>query len=129
MIWATARAMKLLDAWLSWACRCRISAFVELGLTIRKHRANIEAALVNNLSNALIESTNTKIRVLHRMAFGFKKPEHLIALALLDRGGAPRCRGARRPDRPTDQSGEPEKGSPSPRPSAPPSGARFSRHS
>lgn len=81
------RAMKLLDAWLAWACRCRIPAFVELSRTIRKHRANIEAALINNLSNALIESTNTKIRVLHRMAFGFKKPEHLIALALLDRGG------------------------------------------
>jgi transposase len=81
------RAMKLLDAWLSWACRCRIPAFVDLGRTILKHRASIEAALVNDLSNALIESTNTKIRVLHRMAFGFKKPEHLIALALLDRGG------------------------------------------
>lgn len=38
-------------------------------------------------SNALIESTNTKLRVLHRMAFGFRQPEHLIALALLDRGG------------------------------------------
>ena len=47
----------------------------------------IEAAMLNNLSNALIESTNTKIRVLHRMAFGFATPEHLIALALLDRGG------------------------------------------
>ena len=35
----------------------------------------------------LIESTNTKLRVLHRMAFGFRRPEHLIALALLDRGG------------------------------------------
>jgi transposase len=43
--------------------------------------------MINNLSNALVESTNTKLRVLHRMAFGFKKPEHLIALALLDRGG------------------------------------------
>jgi transposase len=48
---------------------------------------SIEAALLNNLSNALIESTSTKIRVLHRMAFGFAKPDHLIALALLDRGG------------------------------------------
>jgi transposase len=81
------RAIKMIDAWLLWASRCRIYAFVELGRTIRKHRASIEAALLNDLSNALIESTNTKIRVLHRMAFGFKKPEHLIALALLDRGG------------------------------------------
>jgi len=38
-------------------------------------------------SNALIESTNAKLRVLHRMAFGFKEPEHMIALAYLDRGG------------------------------------------
>nr|MDA8044148.1 transposase [Actinomycetota bacterium] len=38
-------------------------------------------------SNALVESTNTKLRVIHRMAFGFARPEHLIALALLDRGG------------------------------------------
>jgi len=57
------------------------------GRSIRNNRDGIDAALVHNLSNALVESTNTKIRVLHRMAFGFKKPEHLIALALLDRGG------------------------------------------
>jgi Transposase len=38
-------------------------------------------------SNALVESTNTKLRLLTRVAYGFKQPEHLIALALLDRGG------------------------------------------
>jgi transposase len=81
------RALKMIDAWLAWVARCRIPAFVEVGRSIRNHRAGIEAALTNNLSNALVESTNTKIRLLHRMAFGFKKPEHLIALALLDRGG------------------------------------------
>jgi transposase len=81
------RALTMLDAWLSWAARCRIRAFVDVGRSIRNNRRGIEAALTNKLSNALIESTNTKIRVLHRMAFGFKKPEHLIALALLDRGG------------------------------------------
>jgi hypothetical protein len=43
--------------------------------------------MLNNLSNASVETTNTKLRVLHRTAFGFKQPEHLIALALLDRGG------------------------------------------
>ena len=80
-------ALAMLDGWLDWAQRCRIPAFVELGRKIKKNIAGIEAAMLNNLSNALIESTNTKIRVLHRMAFGFAKPEHLIALALLDRGG------------------------------------------
>lgn len=80
-------ALTMLDTWLAWAARSRIPAFVELGKKVRRHVLGIEAALMNNVSNALVESTNTKLRVLHRMAFGFKEPEHLIALALLDRGG------------------------------------------
>jgi transposase len=77
----------LLDRWLAWAARCRIPAFVELARRIRKNRAGVEAALTHRLSNALVESTNTKLRVLTRMAFGFHNPEALVALALLDRGG------------------------------------------
>ena len=80
-------SLTMLDECLAWAQRCRITAFVELGRKIRRHLPGIEAAMVNKLSNALVESTNTKLRVLHRMAFGFRDPEHLIALALLDRGG------------------------------------------
>ena len=80
-------ALTMLDEWLAWASRCRIGAFVELGRKIKRNIAGIEAAMLHDLSNALIESTNTKLRVLHRMAFGFRHPEHLIALALLDRGG------------------------------------------
>jgi transposase len=80
-------SLTMLDTWLAWAARSRIPAFVELGKKVRRHLPGIEAALMNNVSNALVESTNTKLRVLHRMAFGFKEPEHLIALALLDRGG------------------------------------------
>lgn len=79
--------LSLLDHWLSWAARSRLTAFVELARKIRRHLRGIEAALRENVSNALIESTNTKLRVLQRMAFGFKEPKHLIALALLDRGG------------------------------------------
>lgn len=75
-----------LDRWLAWARRCQIPEFVKLQTTIRRHRAEINAALNHNLSNALIESTNTKIRLLTRIAFGFKKPEALIALALLSLG-------------------------------------------
>lgn len=80
-------SLTMLDEWLVWGSRCRIPAFVELGRKIKRNIKGIEAAMLNNLSNALIESTNTKLRVLHRMAFGFREPEHLIALALLDRGG------------------------------------------
>lgn len=76
-----------LDRWLSWARRCRIPAFVTLSRRIVKHRTAIEATLAHGLSNGLIESTNTKIRLLTRIAFGFARPESLIALALLALGG------------------------------------------
>lgn len=76
-----------LDRWLSWARRCRLPSFVRLARRIVKYRASIEAALEHNLSNALIESTNTKIRLLTRIAYGFRSPEALIALAMLSLGG------------------------------------------
>jgi transposase len=76
-----------LDRWLSWARRCRIPAFVHLGKRITAVRASIDAALEHGLSNALIESVNTKIRLITRIAFGFRSPQALIALAMLNLGG------------------------------------------
>ncbi len=81
------QALDLLAAWLAWACRCRIPAFVELSPKIRRHRDGTHAALVNSLSNARVESVNTKIRLITRRAFGFRSPEALIALAMLSLGG------------------------------------------
>jgi transposase len=80
-------AAEALERWISWARRCRIPSFVKLQKSIVKHRARILAAIEHNLSNGLIESTNTKIRLITRMAFGFKSPEALIALAMLSLGG------------------------------------------
>jgi len=77
----------LLDDWIAWASRSRLTPFVELARKIRRHRQAIENMLEHNLSNALIESTNTKIRLLIRMAFGFKNTDALIALAMLALGG------------------------------------------
>ena len=82
-----AAAVEAIERWISWARRCRIPSFVKLQKSIIKHRARILAAIEHNLSNGLIESTNTKIRLITRMAFGFKSPEALIALALLSLGG------------------------------------------
>jgi transposase len=77
----------LLDAWLKWASRSRLPSFVKLARSIRKHRCGIEAALTHQLSNARVESVNTKLRLLTRIAFGFRSPEALVALAMLDLGG------------------------------------------
>jgi transposase len=68
------RATALLEAWLAWARRCRIPAFIRLAQTITQHRAAIQAALTHRLSNRLVESVNTKIRLLTRVVFGFKSP-------------------------------------------------------
>lgn len=76
-----------LDRWLAWARRCRIPPFVHLARRITTARHRIEATLVHDLSNALIESMNTKIRLLTRLAFGYRSPEPLIALAMLSFAG------------------------------------------
>lgn len=82
-----AAGIALLNAWLAWASRSKIPAFVELARTIRRHRAAIEAALTHGLSNARVESVNTKIRLLQRVAFGYRDPHALIGMAMLDLGG------------------------------------------
>jgi transposase len=78
-----------LDLWIDWAGRSQLPAFEKLQRKIVHHRAAIDAALDCGLSNALIESTNTKIRLLTRIAFGFHGPAPLIALAMLALGGHP----------------------------------------
>jgi transposase len=77
----------LLDHWLVWARRCRIPAFVKLARSITDHRAGVQATLLHGLSNGLVESANTKLRLLTRIAFGFHSPDALIGLAMLTLGG------------------------------------------
>ncbi len=84
-----AEGREALDKWLSWARRSRLPSFVYLAKRITKHRAAIDANLEHGLSQGLIESTNTKIRLLTRIAFGFHGPEPLIALAMLALGAHP----------------------------------------
>ena len=78
-----------LDRWIQWARRSRIPAFVQLQRRIRTHREAIDVALDTSLSQGLIESTNNKIRLLTRVAFGFHGHEPLVALAMLALGSHP----------------------------------------
>lgn len=82
-----AHASHLLDDWLAWASRSKLKPFVEVARKLRRHRQAIENMLEHDLSNALIESTNTKLRLLMRMAFGFKDTDALIGMAMLALGG------------------------------------------
>ena len=81
------QAAEALDKWVGWARRCRIPAFVKLQKSIVKHRAAILASIEHGLSNGRVESMNTKIRLITRIAFGFASPDALIALAMLSLGG------------------------------------------
>ena len=80
-------ATEALDKWISWARRSRIDAFVKLQRSIVAHRDAILASIEHGLSNGRIESMNTKIRLITRIAFGFASPDALIALAMLSLGG------------------------------------------
>ena len=80
-------AREALARWLQRAARSRIPQFVEPGRQIRKHQAGILASIDNSMSNGLIESVNTKVRLITRVAYGFHGPQALIALATLSLGG------------------------------------------
>lgn len=80
-------ALQALTSWLRWAQRCQIPSFVRLAQRIRNYRAPIAATLQHGLTNALVESFNTKIRLIARRAFGFHNVHALIGLARLSLGG------------------------------------------
>jgi transposase len=89
-------AVAALDRWLAWAQRCRIPAVLDLRHKIKRHYDAIVAAIAEQLSNGLIESTNTKTRLIIRRGFGFRSADAVIALVML-------CLGGNRPTLPRRQ--------------------------
>src|SRR5262249_1289297 len=81
---------------------------------ITDYRGRIEASLMLGFSNAIVEARNTQVRLLHRLAHGFKRVEALIALAMLKLSGlcpplpgrhwAPTCKSCE-PDMPSGITG------------------------
>ncbi|MFD5513396.1 transposase [Streptomyces sp. NPDC127051] len=56
---------------------------VALQRKIRRHYEAIRAALTTGMSNRLVESTNTKTRLIIRRGFGFHSADAAIALVVL----------------------------------------------
>jgi transposase len=77
----------LLDRWLDWAAASDLPAFVDLADRMVPYIDEIKNSLTYQLSNARVESINTKIRLLTRIAFGFKSVHALVAIAMLHLGG------------------------------------------
>lgn len=76
-------AAACLDKWTSHAQRCRIPSFVELQRKIRRHRDHILNAIRHGVSNARIEALNNKIKLLIRIAYGFRNIDTMISLVML----------------------------------------------
>jgi transposase len=70
-----ALAQAHLDAWLAWASRSQLDAFVKLARTIRRHRAGILAAIRLGLNNGRLEGLNSRIRLISHRSFGFHSPD------------------------------------------------------
>ena len=78
-------AAACLDKWTSHAQRCRIPSFVELQRKIRRHREHVLNAIRHGASNARIEALNNKIKLLIRIAYGFRNIDTMISLVMLFR--------------------------------------------
>ena len=78
-----------IDKWRRRAWSCRIPQFVELQRKIKRHKETITSTITHGLSNARIESTNNKIKLTIRMAYGFRNIDNLISMIMLRFGGIP----------------------------------------
>ena len=72
-----------LKKWLWWASHSRIPAFIELGKKIRRHFQHILNTIRLGISNARIESTNNKIKLIIRRAYGFRNIQNMIDMVML----------------------------------------------
>jgi len=80
-------AERELNDWLTWAQRCQIRVFIDLGQKIKRHKSAILASIRYGLTNARVEAVNNKIKVTIRMGYGYRNIDNLIALVRLKCGG------------------------------------------
>lgn len=76
-------AAKELKDWLWWASHSRIPAMCELSKKVRRHYEHILNTIRLSLSNARTESTNNKIKLVVRKAYGFRNIENLLDMVYL----------------------------------------------
>lgn len=72
-----------LKSWLWWASHSRIDSFKELAKKIRRNREYILNTIDSGLSNARIEATNNKIKLLIRRSYGFRNIDSMLNMIYL----------------------------------------------
>lgn len=73
----------LLNRWLWWASHSRIEAFKELYKKVKRHKKHILNAIKLGISNARIEATNNKIKLIIRKAYGFRNIQNMLDMVYL----------------------------------------------
>lgn len=76
-------ASQMLKQWCWRASHSRIELFKELAHKIMRHMDNILNTIKCGLSNARIEATNNKIKLLLRRSYGFRNMENMMAYVKL----------------------------------------------
>ena len=67
-----------LKKWYRWASHSRIDSFKELAKKIKRNRDFILNTISYGLSNARIEATNNKIKLLVRRSYGFRNIDSML---------------------------------------------------
>ena len=73
----------VLKCWLWKASHSRIPAFKDLYLKIKRHRTHILNTIRYGMSNAMIEATNNKIKLIIRKAYGFRNIQNMLDMVYL----------------------------------------------
>ena len=60
-----------------------IPAFKDLYLKIKRHRTHILNTIRYGMSNAMIEATNNKIKLIIRKAYGFRNIQNMLDMVYL----------------------------------------------
>lgn len=79
----TEEAQAALKRWLWWASHSRINAFKELYQKIKRHKEHILNTIRLGMSNARIEATNNKIKLIIRKAYGFRNIQNMLDMVYL----------------------------------------------
>lgn len=76
-------AEEALKKWMWWASHSRIPAFTELYRKIKRHKDHILNTIRLGMSNARIEATNNKIKLIIRKAYGFRNIQNMLDMVYL----------------------------------------------
>jgi transposase len=78
------RADELFSEWCAWARRSRLEPFRKFAATIERYWPAVRRFLEVKLTNAIVEGTNSKIRMISHRAFGFHSAAALVAMIYLN---------------------------------------------